>query len=254
MVETMNKQGCVVSVGEVSAPFRVIDVDHPEAPVRRTARKCDYLFVAADRGRSGLVAAPLELKSSGLRPATVVPQLQAGARVAEVVVAGISPVQFLPVAVHGRKVHRHAVQELRKKRVRFRKGRYSIVTMHCGDNLAAVVEAGLRCYGLPPGDALGVRVQPRRPGGAVSELGNFSRRELRVLGCVSTIQPDEAGMGHQRSQRRTGPEQNAGGADGRIAPPRRRGEGAGMRAAGYSCDGPLPVRAVPCSVASLRAR
>ena len=46
----------------------------------------------------------------------------------------------MPVAVHGRKLHRQAVQELRKQRVRFRKGRYRIVTLQCGDCLAAAIE------------------------------------------------------------------------------------------------------------------
>ena len=140
MVETMNKQGCAVTTDGVPTPFRLIDLDHAEAPVGRAARKCDYLFVAADRERSGLVVAPLELKNSGLRAAAVVRQLREGARVAEEIVVAISPVEFLPVAVHGRKVHRHAVQELRKARVRFRKGRFSIAMMPCGDSLAAVIE------------------------------------------------------------------------------------------------------------------
>lgn len=103
MAETMDKQGCAVGINDMPAPFRVVDLDHPQAPVGRTARKCDYLFVAADSSRPGLFVAPLELKGSGLRPATVVPQLQAGARVAETITAGISPVEFRPVAVHGRK-------------------------------------------------------------------------------------------------------------------------------------------------------
>ena len=140
MAETMDKQGCAVGINDMPAPFRVVDLDHPQAPVGRTARKCDYLFVAADSSRPGLFVAPLELKGSGLRPATVVPQLQAGARVAETITAGISPVEFRPVAVHGRKVHRQAIQELRARGVRFRKGRYRIVTMWCGDSLSAVLE------------------------------------------------------------------------------------------------------------------
>jgi len=140
MAETMNKQGCAVGINDAPAPLRVIDLDHVEAPVGRSARKCDYLFVSAASSRSGLFVAPLELKSSGLRPATVIPQLQAGARVAESIVSGISPVDFRPVAVHGRKVHRHSFQELRTQRVRFRKGRYRIVTMRCGDTLAEAIE------------------------------------------------------------------------------------------------------------------
>ena len=140
MAETMNKQGCAVGVNDAPAPFRVIDLDHSEAPVGRSARKCDYLFLAADSSRHGLFVVPLELKSSGLKPATVVPQLQAGARIAEKIAGGILPVQFMPVAVHGRKVHRRAIQELRTQRVRFRKGRFRIVTMRCGDSLAAAIE------------------------------------------------------------------------------------------------------------------
>ena len=141
MAETMNKQGCAVGIGDVPAPFRLIDLDRSEAPVGRTARKCDYLFVAAGRNRSGLFVASLELNGSGLRPATVVPQLQAGARIAESITSGISPLDFMPVAVHGRKVHRHAIRELRTRRVRFRKGHYRIVTMRCGDSLVAAIES-----------------------------------------------------------------------------------------------------------------
>ena len=140
MTKTMNKQGCSVETNGAPAPFCLIDMDRPEAPERRAAGKCDYLFLAADSGRSGLWVVPLELKSTGLRPATVVRQLQGGARVAEDIVAGVSPVQFMPVAVHGRKLHRQAVQELRKQRVRFRKGRYRIVTLQCGDCLATAIE------------------------------------------------------------------------------------------------------------------
>ena len=140
MTSTMNKQGCSVRTNDAPTPFRVIDLDHSAAPVKPSARKCDYLFLAADTDLPGLLVVPLELKSTGLNPAGVESQLQAGAGVAEQVVRGISPVRFVPVAVHGR-MHRRAHQELRTKRVSFRGMSNSIVTMPCGTPLTAALEA-----------------------------------------------------------------------------------------------------------------
>ena len=54
MTDKMNKHGCSVETNGAPAPFCLIDMDRPEAPERRAAGKCDYLFLAADSGRSGL--------------------------------------------------------------------------------------------------------------------------------------------------------------------------------------------------------
>ena len=140
MTSTMNKQGCSVRTNDAPTPFRVIDLDHSAAPVKPRARKCDYLFLAADTDRPGLLVVPLELKSTGLNPAGVESQLEAGAGVAEQIVRGISPVRFVPVAVHGGRVHRRAHRELKKKRVSFRGISNSIVTMPCGTPLTAALE------------------------------------------------------------------------------------------------------------------
>ena len=88
MTDTMNKQGCSVPTNDAPTPFRVIDLDHSAAPVKPSARKCDYLFLAADNYRPGLLVVPLELKSTGLNPAGVESQLQAGAGVAEQIARG----------------------------------------------------------------------------------------------------------------------------------------------------------------------
>ena len=178
----MNKQGCSVDTNVIRA--RTISFDRHGSPrssrAKRAAGKCDYLFLAADSGRSGIMwVVPLELKSTGLRPATVVRQLQGGARVAEDIVAGVSPVEFMPVAVHGRKLHRQAVQELRKQRVRFRKGRYRIVTLS-----AAIVWRSYRgrltaAWRWPPSDGR----QHRRCRGMVSRSG-CGREGRAVAGAV----------------------------------------------------------------------
>lgn len=60
----MDKQGCEVGSIGAPAPRRVIDMDHPDAPVER-ARKCDYLLLAEDANPRRLLVVPLELKSTG---------------------------------------------------------------------------------------------------------------------------------------------------------------------------------------------
>ena len=125
----MNKQGCAVHTEHAPEPSLVIDLDHPTAPVRSNARKCDYLFLAEDSTPKRLLVVPVELKSIGLNPAVVESQLQAGASVAERIVSGSSPIQFVPVAVHGSELRRRVYQELRKKRIRFRQHRRPIVTI-----------------------------------------------------------------------------------------------------------------------------
>ena len=132
----MNKQGCSVPTNDAPTPFRVIDMDHSEAPVKPSARKCDYLFLAADTDRPGLLVVPLELKSTGLNPAGCrVPTTSRGRELQNRSSEGSSPVRFVPVAVHGGRVHRRAYQELRKKRVSFRGMSNQIVTMPCGNSL-----------------------------------------------------------------------------------------------------------------------
>ena len=118
----------------------MIDLDHPTAPIRRNVRKCDYLFVAEHSDGSRLWVVPLELMSTGLSPSKVESQLQAGARLGERIARGISPVQFVPVAVHGSRPHRRVFQELRKRLIQFRQGRYQIMTMPCGGSLAWALE------------------------------------------------------------------------------------------------------------------
>lgn len=139
MTETMNKQGCAVDTDGAPAPYRVIDMDHATAPVDSSARKCDYLFFAEEAGRPGILAAALELKNTGLNAATVGSQLQAGARAVEQVVRGIAPVRFVPVAVHGGRVHRRQFQVLRRMRIRFRRNGYEVMTMPCDSPVSAAL-------------------------------------------------------------------------------------------------------------------
>ena len=130
----IDKRGCSVGLPEAPAPFILVDMDHPLSPVGPSSTRCDYLIFAEER-KARLWAVPLELKGSGVNPNGVSLQLQASARVVEKIVRALSPVQFVPIVVHGRKLHRKQYQELAKKRISFRKERHAIKLMECGTPL-----------------------------------------------------------------------------------------------------------------------
>lgn len=140
LVSSMVKGGCTVDTADAPEPFRIIDLDDAAAPVRPNAPKCDYLFLAETNDGRRLWVVPLELKATGLRPGTVILQLQAGARVAEDVVRSISPVSFTAVASYGRRPHRRQYQKLAEARIKFRNRPYVIMTMQCGSALSLALE------------------------------------------------------------------------------------------------------------------
>lgn len=151
LAESCCKQGCVVELDGAPGSFRLIDMDHPDAPTGRGARRmgagqrgsrrCDFLFIGENDGTVSLYVAPLDLKSSGVRAGKVQSQLQAGARIAEHVVPGVSSIRFVPVAAHGGKLHRKQINDLAKSenKVLFRKMRHPIRLIRCGDPLVAVL-------------------------------------------------------------------------------------------------------------------
>ena len=130
-----NKSGCAVGLQNAPIPFLLVDLDHPASPSKASSRKCDYLFFA-EEGKVGLWVVPLELKSSGVNANKVSAQLQAGAKIAERVTQGRSPIRFVPIVAHGGKVHRKQYLELAKKRIAFRKERHAIASMSCGARLS----------------------------------------------------------------------------------------------------------------------
>ena len=132
------KRGCNVELGDAPRPFRLIDMDHADSPAGARATRCDYLFIAEDHGDTRLYVVPLELKSSGLDIGRVRPQLEAGARIAERVVPRTPSTRFIPVAVHGRRLPRKKINDLRKSEnsILFRKHRYQIQLIRCGDSLS----------------------------------------------------------------------------------------------------------------------
>ena len=138
LAETCDKQGCTVELEGTPNPSRLIDMDHCRSPAGRNAKRCDYLFIGENDGTARLWVVPLELKSGGIRLGRVLPQLQAGARVAERIVPGSSSIRFVPVAAHDGKLNRKQIKDLanRKNGILFRNRKYRIQLMRCGDRLA----------------------------------------------------------------------------------------------------------------------
>ena len=98
--------------------------------------RCDFLFIGAsrDRAKCDLYVVPLELKSSGFRPANVSKQLAGGARAAEHVVPRVR-CRFAPIVAH-KGAHRRQINELARHPVRFRGKDYAIRAVGCSERLA----------------------------------------------------------------------------------------------------------------------
>lgn len=139
LADKCEKQGCAVYLDGAPCPFHLIDLDHPGSPAGKVA-KCDYLFLGAGDKDEALFVAPLELKSSGIRPAKVRAQLQGGAKVAERLAPHVRT-HFVPIAAHGAANLTHNVyRDMAKRRVSFRGREYPVRVIQCGDHLADALQ------------------------------------------------------------------------------------------------------------------
>ena len=135
------KEGCGLGLENLPRRYRLIDMDHSDAPGRSHEERCDYLFFGEDASRRWVV--PLELKRGSARASKVAAQLQAGAREAEQLIGADGAVGFVPVAAHGRRMHRQQVNSLARPehQVRFQGTRYKIELLKCGAPLADALRA-----------------------------------------------------------------------------------------------------------------
>ena len=131
----LRKDGCTVSLRGVPVQRLIVDLDKPGSPLNQNQPRCDYLFVANGDGDVGWFA-PLELKRGSLLASEVVRQLQAGATVAEQLVANNDPVRFRPTAAFG-SIHKY--QRLRLKthdsKIHFHNQVEAVRLIRCGTPL-----------------------------------------------------------------------------------------------------------------------
>ena len=133
-------EGCKVSLPsngrspDRQRPYVVIDMDHSESPAQ-DGQRCDFLFIGEYRNQEWVV--PLELKRGKADASEIVPQLQAGASVAEGIVPARASVKFQPVAAYGGDLRRHQTNAFRnaRNRIKFRQGRKPVRLIKCGTSL-----------------------------------------------------------------------------------------------------------------------
>ncbi|MCY4531180.1 MAG: hypothetical protein OXC84_02425 [Gammaproteobacteria bacterium] len=110
----LSKDGCTVPLTNAPKQRLIVDLDKPESPLNKNHTRCDYLFFANGKGAVCWFV-PLELKRGSLPAKKIVQQLQAGATVAEQLVADNDPVRFRPIVASG-SIHKHQRNILRNKK------------------------------------------------------------------------------------------------------------------------------------------
>ena len=135
LTERCDRDGCSVSLEGCPAPWMVVDVDCEELGISNQKR-CDCLFVSDDNERVNVV--PIELKAGSFSVSSVLEQLQKGALYADQWLPSINRFQFVPVLVHGKKVHRDDLKRMRRV-IRFRGKKARAMLIKCKDPLTRVL-------------------------------------------------------------------------------------------------------------------
>ena len=134
--------GCSLSLQGVPKPNVLISLEHPASPVNVNQARCDYLFVGGEDGNDGPWVAPIELTAGAARVSKFLPQLRAGAAVAERLVPQGARVRFRPVAVYGGEFRRIERDNFLKSanRVRFQNKREKIRLVRCDSPLTKALK------------------------------------------------------------------------------------------------------------------
>ena len=135
-VRVCKKEGCKVSLPSMCRQRVLIDMDHRESPAEKHGKRCDFLFVGEAKGEGWVV--PIELKKGKASSSEVVPQLQAGAKVAEKVVPNNAEISFRPVVAAGR-FDKYERGLIREKEVKFRKMCELVRWIRCGKSLEQAI-------------------------------------------------------------------------------------------------------------------
>lgn len=135
------KEGCSILLPNKLRPSVVIDMDSRESPNPKNGKRCDFLFFGEGKREDWVV--PMELQKGNANSSKIVPQLRAGALVAEMIVPKHADVKFRPVAAYGGGLRRHELTAFRNKnnKVRFRKQNEFIRLIRCGTNLVKALRA-----------------------------------------------------------------------------------------------------------------
>ena len=112
----------------------IVDMEECDTlPIPDDQKRCDYLF--GGEGLNSTWVVPIELKSGRSKASEVLAQIEGGVGTADAwLPRGIS-FQFVPVLVHGKKIHRNDLKVLRSRRIALRGQKKGTVLIRCGDPL-----------------------------------------------------------------------------------------------------------------------
>lgn len=129
------KKGCSVHIPNSNRQFIVIDMDHSKSPAPQDGTRCDFLFIGECNSENWVV--PLELKKGNANASEILPQLKAGAIIAERIIPKNENLAFRPVAAYGGELKRAERDAFRDKRhrVKFRQQRELVRLIRCGVSL-----------------------------------------------------------------------------------------------------------------------
>lgn len=139
---TCRDGSCSLSLEDVPKPSILINLEHEAAPVTRKQARCDYLFVGGSDDEKGQWVAPVELTASAARVSKFLPQLRAGAEIANKLLPQNVQVRFRPVAVYGGELKRIERDDFLKRanHVVFRRKPVPIKLVRCDSPLTKALQ------------------------------------------------------------------------------------------------------------------
>ena len=128
---------CSLSLEGVPEPSVLISLEHEAAPVKANQAHCDYLFIGGSNANRAPWVAPVELTASAARVSKFLPQLSAGADIADKLLPQNVQVRFRPVAAYGGELRRIERDNFLKpaNHVVFRRKKVPIKLVRCGSPL-----------------------------------------------------------------------------------------------------------------------
>lgn len=138
---TCRDGSCSLSLKDVPEPSVLISLEHEAAPVQAKQAHCDYLFVGGSDTKEGPWVAPVELTASAARVSKFLPQLRAGADIADKLLPQNVQVRFRPVAAYRGELIRAERDRFLKNHVAFRSKKVPIKLVRCGSPLTKALKS-----------------------------------------------------------------------------------------------------------------
>lgn len=134
---------CSLSLQGTPEPKILISLEHSAAPIDPNRPHCDYLFVGGTDRFGGPWVTPIEMTASAARVAKFLPQLRAGAQIADRLLPSGVRVRFRPVAAYGGELRRIERDNFLKpaNHVRFRGKTTPVKLVRCGSPLTKALNS-----------------------------------------------------------------------------------------------------------------